>query len=127
MAVAMDLEGIVVSAGHRVLGPVATAVEALEMVERTPPDLALLNIRLLDGVSGLTVAKHLKNRWGIPAIFVSASLREAYEHSELAVSIVGKPFKTETVMLAIKRGGAVVREKRPPITQAAVDLKLDRH
>jgi hypothetical protein len=41
--------------------------------------LALLDIRLLDGVSGPTVAKHLKRRWGIPAIFVSACLREAYE------------------------------------------------
>jgi AmiR/NasT family two-component response regulator len=38
-SIAMDLEGIVASAGHRALGPVATAVEALEMVERTPPDL----------------------------------------------------------------------------------------
>jgi CheY-like chemotaxis protein len=79
------------SPSQRALGRVAMAVEALEMVERTPPDLALLDIRLLDGVSGPTVAKHLKRRWGIPAIFVSACLREAYEHSQLAVAITGKP------------------------------------
>lgn len=77
-SIAMDLEGIVASAGHRALGPVATAVEALEMVEHST-GLALLDSRLLDGVSGPTVAKHLKRRWGIPAIFVSACLREAYE------------------------------------------------
>ena len=109
---ALDLENIVASVGHRVIGPVSTAVEALEMVERNPLDLALLDICLLDGVSGLTVAKHLKQRWAIPVIFISASIQEMSLNRDLAVATVSKPFLSDAVIAALEIAEAAINETR---------------
>jgi DNA-binding response OmpR family regulator len=82
-AIGMDLEGIVSSVGHRTLGPVATADEAMEIAQAFRPDLVLLVVRLSDRASGVVVARELKHQWAIPAIFVSASREQTDAHRDL--------------------------------------------
>jgi CheY-like chemotaxis protein len=46
---ALLLDTALRAAGHQVLGPAATAKEALELAEHTKPDLALLDIQPASG------------------------------------------------------------------------------
>jgi response regulator NasT len=60
----LDDEGFEVSAAQ-------TAAEAVGLLAKRSPDLALLDVRLPDG-SGIDLAKHLKDRAGVPFLFLSA-------------------------------------------------------
>jgi len=60
----LDDEGFEVSAAQ-------TAAEAVGLIAKRTPDLALLDVRLPD-VSGIDLAKHLKDRAGVPFLFLSA-------------------------------------------------------
>ena len=46
------MENVIEDAGHEVVGPVASAKEALRLVEMQPPDLLVADINLSDGESG---------------------------------------------------------------------------
>ena len=50
--------------GRDVLGPAGTATEALALAERTPPELALVDIDLRNGGDGVGVARALLGRHG---------------------------------------------------------------
>jgi DNA-binding response OmpR family regulator len=75
--VALLLEMALSLAGHRVLGPVATAEEALETAQEMPPELALIDIRLLGSHDGIWLARNLRDRWGVPALFLSGQTTQA--------------------------------------------------
>src|SRR4051794_31207518 len=47
--VAIDLSDALEKAGYRVLGPLATAREALSLIEQETPTLAIIDIMLKDG------------------------------------------------------------------------------
>ncbi len=98
-----SLEG----AGHEVVGPAATMAEALALCEAAPPpELAVLDINLRDGSSGVDLARALMERWGVPSIFASAQAVEARQPRGIALGCIRKPYAAETVL----RGVEVARE-----------------
>ena len=74
---ALDMEWVVRKLGHEVIGPAATAEEAIRLAEAEMPDLVLMDIRLANGSDGVTAAIEIRRRFGITSLFVSA-------HGELA-------------------------------------------
>jgi response regulator NasT len=64
LARGLEDEGFEVSAAR-------TAAEAVALLAKRSPDLALLDVRLPDG-SGIDLAKHLQERAGVPFLFLSA-------------------------------------------------------
>jgi DNA-binding response OmpR family regulator len=65
--IAMELERIVMEAGHKAIGPVATVEQALAHAPRA--DVALVDLGLADGMSGAALARRLMDRYGISVIF----------------------------------------------------------
>lgn len=57
-------------AGYRVTGATGSE-DALRMVERDAPDLALLDVRM-PGMDGVELGKRLRERHGIPFLYLSA-------------------------------------------------------
>ena len=57
--IAMDLEGLVESLGHRVLGVARTHSEAITLAKTKRPGLILADIQLADGSSGLDAVNEL--------------------------------------------------------------------
>lgn len=111
--IALTLEMTLDEAGYTILGPVATAARALELAERTVPDLALVNIDLRDGDSGIILASELHHRWTVPVLFVSGQRADALAHRDVALGYLGKPYDPNVVLASLR----VVRhllEKRPP-------------
>lgn len=67
---ATTLAASLIDAGYDVIGPAATEARAIQLAELMRPDLALLDIALRDGGSGLAVARALRLQ-AIPCLFVS--------------------------------------------------------
>jgi DNA-directed RNA polymerase specialized sigma24 family protein len=70
--IAMDLETLVESLGHRVLGVARTHNEALALTRSKKPGLILADIQLADGSSGLDAVNDLLRTFEVPVIFITA-------------------------------------------------------
>jgi len=70
--IAMDIEALVESLGHRVIGVARTHSEAIALARKKPPGLILADIQLADGSSGLDAVNELLDSFEVPVIFITA-------------------------------------------------------
>ncbi len=70
---AVDLEGVLMDLGHTVVGMAPTRERAVQVAERTRPDLVLMDINLENSTGdGIDAAGDIRERFGIPVIFITA-------------------------------------------------------
>lgn len=111
--IALVLVEILAEDGHEVLGPAATVEQALALCEEGPPQLALLDITLQGGGSGLEVARVLFGRWGVRSIFASSQVCVARQARDVALGCIQKPYAVETVLRSIEAVRAVLDGAAP--------------
>jgi DNA-directed RNA polymerase specialized sigma24 family protein/CheY-like chemotaxis protein len=70
--IAIDLETLVESLGHRVIGIARTHAEAVKLAQAKQPGLILADIQLADGSSGLDAVNELLRSFKAPVIFITA-------------------------------------------------------
>ncbi|RAP33751.1 response regulator [Candidatus Marinamargulisbacteria bacterium SCGC AG-439-L15] len=70
--IAEDIRHIVEREGYCVVGAVSSGQAAITMVEKTKPDIVLMDICLQDKEDGITTAAFLKLCYQIPVIFITA-------------------------------------------------------
>ena len=70
--IAMDIEALVESLGHRVIGVARTHTEAIALARHKRPGLILADIQLADGSSGLDAVNELLGSFEVPVIFITA-------------------------------------------------------
>jgi CheY-like chemotaxis protein len=70
--IAMDLESLVESLGHKVIGIARTHKEAVQIASKRTPGLILADIRLADMSSGLEAVNELLQSLEVPVIFITA-------------------------------------------------------
>jgi len=119
--VAMDLSGGLQQLGYEVVGAVGTAADALRLAELSPPDIALLDIRLQGASDGIDVAAALYARLRIPIIFLTADTNQATLARALGASPAGyltKPIGTATLRTTIE-----VALRNAKNSQAASELR----
>jgi DNA-binding response OmpR family regulator len=117
-------------AGYRVI-TVSNAEDALEIVNREPPDMILLDIGL-PGMDGLQALREMKKTTDIPTIFLTARRRELDEALGLelgADDYVSKPFDFPVLLARIKavsrraNAGSETQDGQEPVR--AGDLYVD--
>ncbi len=118
VVLADSLEG----AGHEVMGPASTMAEALALCEALRPELALLDINLRDGSSGVDVARALLERWGVLSIFASGAMPEARRARSFALGYIRKPYETETVLRSVEVAREVMGGGAPRAVPAGLEL-----
>ncbi|HYD29505.1 MAG TPA: response regulator [Azospirillaceae bacterium] len=122
--IAFDLTETVRAMGHTVCGAAATMDQALELVRTQKPTLALLDVRLAQGGSGITIARHLRENHHIPVIFVTAFPEDLKSQGLNRLgSVVAKPFTRDQIERAITRAVFAVPDKPPPFQTGADSLK----
>lgn len=100
--IAYDLGETVLAMGHKVAGTAATMEEALDTAARTQPTLALMDIRLAHGGSGIVTAQALRERGNLPIIFVTAFAEELRRRGlDQLGPVIRKPFTREQIERAI--------------------------
>jgi CheY-like chemotaxis protein len=99
--IAMDLDRILQRHGFRVLGLAGTVAQALQMLARETPDVALLDVNL-KGEPVTPVAEALRAR-GVPFVLVSAYNRPPQLAAEIlaAAPNVGKPMMEHRLLAAL--------------------------
>ncbi len=115
--IALVLEMTLSLAGHRVVGPVATAEEALQAAEVTRPELALVDVRLSGAYDGVWLAQSLRDCWGVPSLFLSGQTAQVRAARDVALGVLGKPYDPDEVVEAVAAIGELLAgrwpEKRP--------------
>jgi DNA-binding response OmpR family regulator len=116
--IAMELEEVVKSLGHNVLGVARTHAEAVALAKRKRPGLILADIQLADGTSGLDAVNEMLQSFETPVIFVTAYPERFLTGSRPEPAfLVTKPFQPAMVSAIVSQAlfferKANVRQKR---------------
>ncbi len=108
LILAMELEDVLLDAGHEVVGVAADMHQALALAARTKPDLALMDVNLARGTNGIETARQLRERFDVPALFVSGNLdagTRAVAAQYRPIGFVPKPFSHTDVVAHLARVG----------------------
>jgi len=118
--IAMDLETLVESLGHEVVGLARTRVEAVALAQATRPGLVLADIRLADGSSGLDAVNEILESFGVPVIFITAYPETLLtgQRPEPAF-LISKPFRVETVKAIVSQALFFNELARPAVRRSA--------
>ena len=104
--VASYIEEVLGESGFRVAGIAASGPEALSLAAETGPALALVDIRLTGPIDGIELACLLRQKFGLPSIFLSGLVNaETTKRAEAAqpLGFLAKPFLPSQVFKAIER------------------------
>ncbi len=74
--IAARLRSILTKMGYTVLAVVASGEEAVQHAAETPPDLALMDIRLTGDLDGIQAGAQMRTRWDIPLVYLTAYMDE---------------------------------------------------
>lgn len=117
--IAMDLEGLIESLGHRAVGVARTHREAIALANSRRPGLILADIKLADGSSGLDAVNELLQSFEVPVIFITAYPERFLtgERPEPAF-LIAKPFQPATVSAVVSQALFFDRNARPRARRA---------
>ena len=99
--IAMDIEELVASCGHRVVGVAATEADAVAIAERSRPGLILADINLGAGGDGTSAVSRIMRSHYAPVIFVTAYPERLLTGEALEPAfVITKPFEPLTLAIA---------------------------
>jgi DNA-directed RNA polymerase specialized sigma24 family protein len=102
--IAMDIEDMVTSLGHKVSGVARTYSEAITLFEKTAPKMILADIQLADGSSGIDAVNEILKSATIPVIFITAFPERLLTGTKPEPAfLVTKPFNPEMVKALISQ------------------------
>ena len=102
--VALDFEYLFINNGYKNISSFYSGKEAIENINLQKPDLALLDIRLEDEISGLDIAIELQ-KLNIPFIFISAFSDQNNYTRALSLSpahLFYKPVNSKALMSTVE-------------------------
>ena len=102
--IAMDIEQMVESLGHRVTAIARTHREAVALYNKSQPKMILADIQLADGSSGIDAVNDILSHHSVPVIFITAFPERLLtgERPE-PTFLVTKPFNPEMVKALISQ------------------------
>lgn len=102
--IAMDLEAVLESLGHRVTGVARTEKEAIHLASIKRPSLILADIQLADGSSGIDAVNNILKNITVPVIFITAFPERLLtgEKPEPAF-LITKPFMPDMVKAVVSQ------------------------
>jgi len=124
--IAMDIEALVESLGHNVIGIARTHSEALALAKQKRPGLILADIQLADGSSGLDAVNELLGSFEVPVIFITAYPERFLtgQRPEPAF-LIAKPFQVAVVSAVVSQAlffGRKARQRERKATERQATL-----
>jgi len=114
--IAMELEGLVEDAGHEVAGWATTLSEAKELIVKTRPDVAFVDLQLADGHTGMDIARFINANHSSVVVFMTANPGWLPDDFLGAVGVMSKPYTMNGVLGALRYLHEGIR-KPPPVSQ----------
>jgi DNA-directed RNA polymerase specialized sigma24 family protein len=102
--IALDLERLLSSLGHRVVKIARTERQAVEAVARARPGLVLADIQLADGSSGLDAVNEILRTFSVPVVFITAYPQRLLTGTRPEPTfLITKPFQPENVKAIVSQ------------------------
>ena len=104
--IASYIEEVLGESGFRIVGIAASGPEALSLAAEDSPALALVDIRLTGPIDGIELACQLRDKFAVPAIFLSGLIDPQTAERARAAQPLGflpKPFLPSQMFNAIQR------------------------
>lgn len=98
---AMELELVLGDAGCDVVGCAMDYAGAMRIADKHRPDLALVDVNLLDGLTGPQIAHQLVRDHGAAVVFLTANPEQIPEGFAGALGAVSKPFDEQTIQAVV--------------------------
>lgn len=117
--VAAELEWLVVDAGHEPVGSAVAGDEAAALAAEVAPDLALVDVNLVDGPTGVQAARQLITA-GVHVIFMTANPKQVPADFKGALGILAKPYTPAAVIQALAYALACISPHRGPVARPAL-------
>ncbi len=117
---ALQLEDELIEAGHEAVGFAMSSAEALELANRTMPDLVLLDVYLSNGSKGTDVAGRLAEAAAV--VFVTATADELPDDLAGAIGVIEKPYTSRGMAAALRWIGRAAAGGVPPPPPAGLRL-----
>lgn len=99
-------EDIVLDLGHEVVGYASSAATAVAQVERTRPDIVLMDVQLDGEGDGVDAAREIKDRLGIASLFMTGCADVETHRRALQIRPLGylqKPLSPTDLASALAR------------------------
>ena len=120
--VAMELRFVLEDLGHEVVSTVADAAAARRVVRETEVDLALVDIHLSDGPTGVALGRELGQELGVSVLFMTANPGMVREGVAGTIGVLSKPTDERAVQTAVDY--ALRRRAGVPVLYAPPELQL---
>lgn len=124
---ALELSDVLADHGMMPVGPAADLKSALHLASAEKPNLALVDVHLGDGPTGIEVARRLRDM-AIPAVFVTANVKRLPPDLAGAIGVIEKPYTAVGLDNAVDYLGSLVTgcvdEAPPPGLRIAEDQAL---
>ncbi len=102
--IATHLAFLLSSSGYQVAGMADEFESALVIADQKRPKVALVDVRLMGTIDGITVGREIQSRYDTALVFVTANLDMAVKGMEgLRAEFVGKPFSDEEILNGLRR------------------------
>ena len=98
-------------AGHEIVGIAADAHEAVELAGNMHPDLALVDIQLAYGTSGIDAAREMLARHHVRSLFVTSDY-DAARAEDIAVGYLRKPHLGYDLIAAVQAAEDYLKIKK---------------
>ncbi len=99
--VANELEWLVEESGLEPIGHAIDSGEAVTLARQNRPDLALVDIHLNDGPTGVEAARRIAEESGAMVVFMTANPKRVPDDFAGAAGMIGKPYTSHGVKEAI--------------------------
>ena len=120
--VAMELRFVLEDLGHEVVATVADAKSARDAVAETEVDLALVDIHLSDGPTGIELGRELGQERGVTVLFMTANPGMVRDGVAGTIGVLSKPTDERAVQTAVDY--ALGRRQGRPVEYAPPELQL---
>lgn len=120
--VAMELRFVLEDLGHEVVGIAADASAARDLVRENDVDLALVDIHLQDGPTGVALGRELGQDMGVSVLFMTANPGMVRDGVAGTIGVLCKPTDERSVQTAVDY--ALRRRAGCPIEYAPPGLQL---
>ena len=99
--VAMELRFVLEDLGYEVVDAVADARSARNVVRETPVDLALVDIHLSDGPTGVELGRELANDQNVTVLYMTANPGMVRDGVAGTIGVLTKPTDERAVQTAV--------------------------
>lgn len=120
--VAMELRFVLEDLGYDVVGTVGDARSARDAVREAEIDLALVDIHLSDGPTGVELGRELGQERGLTVLFMTANPGMVRNGVAGTIGVLSKPTDERAVQTAVDY--ALRRRRGEPIQYAPPELQL---